>query len=326
MSFMNLNFQLLIYKDRPTGGKPQVRVPDITESFQDLTLTNVMTSDPTIQPGETRTIATTTRPLTADTTTQLSIVRPISIQDTIRLYWTGTGANPGFATNRNLSTAADTVVSISRQGPNVARIMSVGGTPIVATPVQVGDILQFAGNTDTLTSPFGAQNLGKEYLVQNVGTNYVDVIDNGTIGLDQNIVLGSAFATVLCIFSAGPVRIGDTISIEGAGINTNNCGAYTITDISYNYVQFVNPYASAQTFTNTSNTVVCYNYLIEFLYMRTTGPITMTLNGTNQEVIGSLSKGGPGLKLSTTQAYQVAVTNNGDCPVGVLITTAGINS
>lgn len=323
MAFLNLNYQLLIFKDNPGSGKPNIRTPDITDSFQGLTLNNVKSDDPTIQPGETRTIAVTTRALLADATTQFILERPSANSDLIRVRWTGTGTNPVFRIKRVLSDDATTQVTISRQSPRTARIQSTGGTPINASTVQLGDIVQFGRNTDTFTSPFGDQNLGTEWIVQGVGSNFVDVIDEGTIGLDQAIVLGSSFDLALRVFSPGPVRKGDLVHLEQAGLNGNNAGDYQISDVSYDYVEFCNPYSSPQTFTASDQLVKVYDHLIGFLYIRTSGPIRLTTNLSGVEDLGSM--GGIGLKLSTTKAWQVDATNLGNQPVSVLITHAGVD-
>jgi hypothetical protein len=323
MAFMNLNFQLLVYKDQPSGSKPNIRIPDLTESFQGLVLNNVKTDDPTIQPGETKTIAVTTRTLGLSNTTQFAIERPDAASDKTRLRWTGTGSNPLFRTARNLSIDATTQVSITRQAPRIARVQSTGGTPIVASPVQLGDILQFGPNTDTFTSPFGDQNVGKQFVVQAVGSNYVDVIDEGTIGLDSNVTLGADYAKALRVYSPGPVRIGDSVRIDGFTLNTNNVGDFVLTDATPDYVEFINPYSSPQTFTNSDDLIRVYDHLIGFVYIRSSGPVRLTTNRDSVEDLGSLALGGPALKLSTTKAWQIDATNLSNDPITVLITHAG---
>lgn len=325
MAFLNLNYQLLIFKDNPGNAKPNIRTPDITDSFQGLTLNNVKTDDPTIQPGETKTIAVTTRTLAQDTTTEYAIERPWAAKDLVRLRWDGTGTNPVFRTARALATDATTAITITRTSPRTARIASTGGTPLDSSAVQQGDILQFGISTDSFTSPFGDQNNGKEFVVTGFGSHYVDVIDEGTIGLDSAIVLGSGFAQALRVFSAGPVRIGDTVHIEAAGLLSNNVGDFQITGISSDYVEFCNPYGSPQTFVTTGNMVKVYDHLIGFLYIRTSGPIRLTTNQTGVEDLGSLNQAaGCGLKLSTTRAWQIDATNLGQQAVSVLITHAGV--
>lgn len=323
MAFCNLNYQLLIYKDIPSNGKPSFRIPDITDTMNQVAMNNVKFDDPTLAPGETRTIAVTTRTIPIDNTTEFSLVRIISTQDIVRLVWTGTGTNPAFRAKRNLATDATTQISTARQGPNIIRFLSTGGTPLDSTAVQVGDILQLGKPTDTFQSPFGAQNWGAEYQIQAKGTNYVDVIDNGNAGLDLGIVLGADFDQAFRIISQGPILKGDKVHIDGSNINANNIKDFEITGISSDYVEFLNPFESDQTFVNTSNLIKLYDYLVEFVYVQATGPVTLLLNQVNQEDLVPLGNG-KCLKMGTTKAWQIQAVNKNDYPIEVTIVSAGL--
>jgi hypothetical protein len=117
MSFLNLTTGLLIYED--TNEKnPKVKLPDIEHSVQRVLVGSEKSERLNISPGEVKDIMVTTRSVSWDSTTQLTLERYLSTQDNVRLKWTGTGTNPVFATNRNIGGSATTEVSITRDSWN----------------------------------------------------------------------------------------------------------------------------------------------------------------------------------------------------------------
>lgn len=317
MPLMNLSVELLIFEDqRPTS--PLVRTPDITREYQKVSVHSPRSEEIVLQPGETRTIAATARALTADGTTELQVLRPRASEDVIRLLYTGTGTAAGFRTKRNLTTNAATSVSITRIAPNTVRV--TGAAPFSTAAVSVGDFLKFERTTDAFTSLFSIANQGQYFKVQSKGSNYIDILDNGSASLDTAIVLGADFDQQLRVFSPGPVRVGDTVQLSGA-INIGNVGKWTVSDLSSDYVEFVNPYAVAETFVNTSNLVI-YDRLIGMLFVRGSAGLTLRLNGGGDIKLGTVN--GEALFLGSVEAHTVEAVNDGACAIVIPLVQASV--
>lgn len=318
MAHANLEYRVLFYED-PSTTSPKVRDADIDREQNGLSISRPKGDSVDLMPGDSETILSTVRALTQDTTTQYALSRPQAALDVIRLAWTGTGTAPGFRTGRALATDATTVVAMTRIAPNTVRIQATAGTPITTTAVQVGDFIKFERNTDSFTSAFNAANAGQTWKIQNVGTGYLDFLDNGQASLDTGITLGASFAQQFLVMSPGPVKIGDTLSL-GAGLNLGNQGAFQISAVSPGYVEFTNAYEVDQTFTQ-SNNVFVYDRLTALVLMRAHGPFSVQVNDqTTGAPVAML--GQEAVYLASLAAYKITVSNNGQNPITVTVTYA----
>ena len=327
MPNLNLNFQVLIFEDS-ADRNPQIRLPDLSKSIQGIPVTYDKSDRILLNPGDIDNIAVTTRAILWDTTTQLSISRPVALNDNIRVTWTGTGTNPIFRTNRNMGGDATTTVSITRVSPYTARLQQVAGTAFTLGGVVIGDFVRFEPNTDLLTSPFSAANVGTTLQIQAVGSNYIDFIDNGQASLDTNIVLGASYSQVLKVISPGPVKVGDTIELTGSNINLSNQGNYTITDVSDSWVQFINPFAYPQTVLYDTNlaSFTIYQYLIGFVLARGIGGPFQVKFGNQTQWVTVDMLGDTAIFLGSVSTYQIQATNPGPNPVEISIQYAKVNS
>jgi hypothetical protein len=305
MSLMNLQVGILIYED-PTSN-PKIRTPDITREYQGVPVVNPKSDSATLEPGESKVIATTLRSLATDNTTQFTLSRPFSFLDVMRLTWTGTGTNPVFRTKRNLGTDATSQVTMTRVAPNTVRMTGTGGTLLSSAAVVVGDTLKMEPTNDTFTSVFGVPNQGVYYPVQAKGTNYIDFLDNGGASLDA-VILGASFDLQLRVFSAGTVKIGDTVQFEGT-LNAGNLGSFQVVNLSSDYLEFVNIYGVAETFTNT-NTVSVFDRLIGLALIRGNGPFGLQSNVQATPSIYNTMQG-ESLHLGTIQAHTLTASNPG---------------
>lgn len=308
MPFLNLDYGLMIFEDQ-TDRNPQVKLPDIRKSVQGVQVNHDKSERLTLAPGETKDIVVTSRAVAWDSTTQLQTDRYISTADNVRLKWTGTGTAPSFRTNRNMGGDATTVVDMTRVSPYVVRITQSSGTAWTLGSVAIGDTIKFEKTTGAFTSPFNASNQGKAYAVQAKGANYIDFVDNGTAALDTAITMGADFAFALRVFSPGPVKIGDTLTVSGSGINPSNQGKFEIVDLSSDYVEIVNPFSEPETFLIGSNALTIYDYLIGLLHLRASGPVRVKYD--NQVEWMLLDRlGAEVLLLASTCAYRIQANNN----------------
>lgn len=309
MPFLNLNYQFLIHEDQ-TVGNPTIKMPDITKSFQGVVVENDKSDRITLYPGDSKSIVATSRALSWTSSTQLTFERFLTGSDNIRIKWTGTGPNPVFRTARAIGGDATTQVGITRVTAYVARISNVAGTAWTLGTVQNGDLLRLEATTDTFTSPFSDANKGKTWKVQNVGASYIDFIDNGEAALDAPIVLGASFGMALRVFSPGPIKVGDTISVSGGTINPSNFGKFTIADVSSDYLEITNPFGVAETLLKGSASLVIYEYLIGFVHLRASGALKVRFD--SQVEWAQLARiGAEAVLISSACTYSVEAYNDG---------------
>jgi hypothetical protein len=324
MPFLNLNYQLLMYED-PNPKDPKIRTPDISRDIQQVCVSKPKSDSFIIYPNEVQTILTTQRSLSFGPSTELEFLRPISGQDNIRLTYTGTGTNPVFRTNRNIGGANTTEVTISRLTPYVARIQNTAGTTWTLSSILTNDILKIEMTVDAFTSPFDPIYQGHSLVVQAKGSDYIDVIDNGIFpDMPVGVVLGADYAFALSVFSPGPLRVGDSIEVSGSTIHPANHGKYIITDISPNYIQFVNPYAVPETVLYGTNSIVAYDRLVGFVLIR--GDSTFKVRVGNSTEWTICDRLGPeSLYMTSNRTSKIEASNDGPDAVTLSVIYASID-
>ena len=308
MPYLNINYGFTIYEDE-NERNPQIRLPDIHKNIEKISVSYDKSDRINLAPNEIKDIATTARAALWDNTTELKFDNYISQTGAVRLTHTGVGTAPSFRTNRAIGGGADTQVAITRVSPYVARIQNVAGTAWSLGGVQPNDFLRIEKTDDAFTSPFSATNQGKELLVQAVGSDYIDFIDNGNASLDT-ITLGAEYAKALKVVSQGPVKKGDTLQISGAGVNPSNHGAFEVVDVSDDYIEFNNPLAVEQTVTIGSNLFVVYEYLIGFLHLRSSGAIEIKF-GEQSEWVLVENLGQETLFMGSISTHKIQARNSG---------------
>lgn len=309
MPFLNINYGFTIYEGE-SDRNPQIRLPDINKNIEQISVSYDKSDRINLAPNEIRDIATTARSALWDNTTELKFDNYISQTEAIRLTHTGTGTAPSFRTNRQIGGSADTQIAITRVSPYVARIQNVSGTPWTLGGVQPNDFLKIEKTDDSFTSPFSSTNQGREFLIQSVGSDYIDFIDNGNCALDSAITLGSDYLKALKALSQGPVKRGDTVKIAGAGVNPSNHGAFEVVDVSDDYVEFNNPLAVEQTLTIDTNSFVIYEYLIGFLHLRSSGAIEVKF-GEQSEWVLIENLGPETLFMGSVSTHRIQARNSG---------------
>lgn len=308
MVSMNLKYGLLVYEDQDTNS-PQIKIPDISVNIDNVQVLNDKSERGVVNPSEIKDITLTSLDLSWDITTQLKIYRPISVSNNIRVEY-DSGSLPSFRTNRSIGGGSDTVVTISRVSNYVARISNVGGTIWDLSSVSANDYVKFHQTDDYTTSPFSDSNQGKEFLVQAKGSDYIDIIDNGNIIEDADIVLDTNYDTVLKVLSQGSVKVGDILKISGSTINPSNTGEYEIVDVSDTYVEFTNPFGSDETVFYSAQEFVIYKYLIGFLNIRASGQLKMRFDEQQEWFSLGMIKNNA-IFIGSVKTYKIQIKNDG---------------
>lgn len=320
MTFLNLKYGLIVYEDQQKEHNPEVRTADISREIQGVAVNLDRSEKVIVNNNEIKDIATTSRAALWDASTELEFDRFKAGHPNLRLKHTGTGTAPSFRSNRNIGGAADTQVTMTRLTDYVVRIQNTAGTAWNLTAVQVNDFIKIEATNDDFTSPFSETNQGKEYLVQAKGVDYIDFVDNGSASLDTP-TLGADFATVLKVLSQGPVRIGDTVEIAGAGVNPSNTGKFEVMNISDDYIEFINPLGVEETVTLGTNTFVVYEYLIGFIHLTASAPIKVRFSEQTEWV--QLDRlGAQVIFFGSVCTHKIQALNDGPNPVTMSIQSA----
>lgn len=311
MPFLNLTTGVLIYVD-PNIENPKIRLSDITDTFSQIAVANVKSSETVIAAGDTNTVASTQRTLSAGiNTSQFNITRPIETEDIARMTWNGAGSNPSFRSLRSIGVDGTTHMAMVRVGPRSMKLMSVSGTAFDTAAINTGDQLWIERNSDSFTSPFSAYNCDKLLTIQSKGSGYIVVNDEGILGEESDVALGVDYASVFKVFvqpaSNGP-RVGDSCIISSVGFNFYNRGTFQLLRVTDDYIEFLNPYATSES--GVSGGLIIFDYMIRFAHIISSGELTLTFDGNTEGIV--IDKLGTDMAqfTSTMKTTQITATNN----------------
>ena len=337
MPFLNFDYNLLVYEDLDPKN-PNARIADMTQKYDQVPAERDHSDRLVVYPGEIKDIAVTSRVLSWDSSTELSISRPLAADENIiRMSHTGVGSAPIFRTNRNILGDATTSVAITRVTGYVARIQNISGLAWDLSSVQVGDEIRFEKTTDAITSPFAANNQGRHFTVQAKGADYIDFVDNNAISTETSVTLGSNFSYVLKVVSATPVKArksgpggvlvhqGDFFEISGAGINLSNHGKFEILDVSDDFIEYGHPQATDETFLLGTNSLAIYEYLVGFVHIRSTGAFRVRFDTqTEWTTVGKIAN--TAVFMGSVCAHKIQVLNHMEDSVEISIQTLQVNN
>jgi hypothetical protein len=312
MPYLNLTTAVLIYVDTNVEN-PKIRLSDITDTFSQVSVANVKSSETVIAPGETSTVVSTQRTLAAGiATTQFNITRPVETEDITRMEWNGVGSDPLFRGLRATGLDNTSVVSFTRVGPRSMKLMTISGTAFNTTAMITGDQLWIERNTDAYTNPFSAFNCDKLLTIQSKGSNYIVVNDEGLLGEEASVTLGTSYDKAFKVFvqptSLQP-RVNDSVIISNAGFNYYNRGTFQILRITDKYIEFSNPYSTDES--AVSGGLIIFDYMIKFAHIIASGELVLTFDGNAQGItIGKLGNTETAQFTSSLQTTQITATNN----------------
>jgi hypothetical protein len=216
MPYLNLSTGVLIYID-PNVENPKIRLADITDTLSQIIVSNVKTIETVIQPGESNTVITTQRTVSGSiNTSEFDITRPIATDNIARMTWNGVGANPGFRTLRSIGIDNTTHMAMTRVGPRSMKLMSISGTAFNTAAIQTGDQLWIERNSDSFTNVFSPYNTDKLLTIQSRGTGFIVVNDEGLLGEEADLSLGSLYDSAFKIFvkpATTSPKVGSTLTI-----------------------------------------------------------------------------------------------------------------
>jgi hypothetical protein len=323
MPFLNLETGILLYADTNVEN-PKVRLADITDTFQQVTISNVKSAETVVSVGETKTIVSTRRSLAPSIATAACVfVRPIDNVDVMRLSVSSI-AN-AFRTKRNIGVDVTSHVSVTRVGPRSLKIGSLAGTPISTSEITVGDQLWIERNSDNYTNCFTEYNCDKLLTVQSVGTDSFVVNDEGFLVEEPDVELGSLFDSAFKVLARPTIetpKVDDYIKIAG-NFNYYNKGVFKILRITDNYVEYANPYGVIESVTNTTTGLAIFDYFIRFVHLVASGELEIGVDGNPAVITTSPLDAEKSQFTATLKATEITVTNNTLNPIVLRCQSAG---
>lgn len=297
MSLLNISLNLLGYLDQTRTAQPLVRLADIKYSMLGMPTETPQVVPFSLAPQQSVTIANTARSTSYSGSTSFSIAL---VTDTSNARLVGTY---GQRTARVYGDATTQwTVSLTNQ---VCRLTytSTGSAPTFGG-MSVGDGLTIESDSD-----FNALNQG-DFVITNVGANYVEFINP--------VATGETITDLVKIYSNGPVQVGDTLYITNTSFNYVNQGAFVVTRVTDQYIEFSNAQAIAQgSMTGITSGVAVYNGFNQWMMLAVDQRVVVKLNGDTgtgvecEPPTPNDLPSNPGLLLKRGRVFQVVISNPG---------------
>ena len=278
-----------------------------------------------LDPREERVVASTRKPLSLDSTTELQVTQPynsLSQETTWRIRWTGNGTNPNFRVRRTLTISNTTTVSVTRLNDTVTRVQF---SVAIGSNAKLNDILLFEKENDLgLVSPFNPVNQGIPVRVVGVGSNYLDVDDAGVLVNESGIVLGVDYLSVLKVFSSSGVQVTDVLKIDSSAFNYGNRGTYKVIFVSSDYIDIEAPSLVPETVSGITDGFQVFTNSIYYFAVKAKGQLQLIVD---EKVLDLSLLGDTAIFAGGVTCSEVVVRNLSDANLAVegLWCASGLN-
>lgn len=324
-SLLNLNTSILAYTDTVANSNPQQRIPQWNRGFVGLPIENSSGQSYSIDPNETMNIFDGTVSTAIDNTTQFTLTLSTINPNLYRFTWTG-GTNPGFRTNRNLTTNGHTITMTLNT--NFTLTMSSSAADFSA--VVQGDIVYIPGlTTGDVAGPFNSANEGQWKVLSVTSTTVLQLARLPGInfqGISEVVV--STNNIQVQAFSDSGLQVGTGLDISN-GFADSVLQSYTVSNVTPSFFEVITtetlPVLAIGVPTATG--MIFYSFLKKFLYIEADQECVVQLNGdasisqriqpilsADQTTVGTYMKMGPAWSLNLKN-----LTNN---TLNVLVVTA----
>lgn len=217
-------------------------------------------------------------------------------------------SNGTFRAFRSNGSDATTVAQVVKNG-NVLTISSISGTAfsLVSGGVVVNDSVR-------LGVGFNSANQGVFKLLARTATSFSFENPNG---VEESVTLGADFLQDIEFYGKDGVQVGESTKII-AGFSSSSFGAYSISDVNHNYLEFNTTEALAEESAISSSPVpfIIYNNLKKFLYIESNKSLSISINGNSEtNTIEPMNLGInkiPGILLNTGSVYSCSIVNNSE--------------
>lgn len=292
-----LNTQILAYGDTGSPSNPRYRYVDWQRAAPNTSVENVKTVSYVIDPGDTATLFSGTRSISADGSTAWDLT--ISPLGGSRYRFTNSsGTSPALRADRGLSMNGAVITIVLNTNDTVTVSTDTGDF----TDVQVGDIVFIPGtSTGDDANVFSASNEGywevlgvsgaSMTMTRLTGEDFVGVTDSATLTANSQ----------LQAFSSEGVQVGDTVEIS-YGFATPVLRSFEVSEVNPKWFEVVSsaPLAEQSGVIPTSSGILFYSQAKRFIYVEADQECALQLNGS-AEVTHRLS---PWVAGSTTNVAQ----------------------
>jgi len=292
-----LFINLFAYSDGSPTNNPSLKDFDYSRRLSDVPTSKTRTQQHLISVNETDSILSLVRALT--TGASWTITNP----EGVTAKWAWSGTNPVLRTERTGSALTNTsTVSIARQGNSSVVRFTFSVSP--GTGIISGDEIYLGPNSGVT-----ALNQGI-YPVVAASGNWVEVLAPNMVN-ESAVVTNTA--SDIYAYSAGPVRVGDSVRVSSTSFNFGNRDEYQITKVTSRWFEVQN-----------SNTVpegpitadiVIYDQLHKLTYLETDQPVNIYINGSSTAItVEPIQEGQGGLVgvfLWRGPVYSLSIENVG---------------
>lgn len=308
MSSVNLQVQLIAYNDKKTSNNPSIRVGDLSYRIIGIQSENPSTQTVKVLPGETADVFSGVRSTQISGSTSFDVTKPNSTLDVYR-FSHNSGTAPAFRADRQISIDNTSVFGITVNGP-IATLTNTGGTAIVTTNVQVGDVLLIESGAGPSSS-----NQGRFIVLSKTSTS---VSFQNLNASSQSFTV--ADFTKLQIFSNGTpnqVQIGDKMVLS-AGFSSASFGTFEVSEVAPSWVEvrisYPNGIPLETGIVPAASGMIFYSAAKKLVMVASQGKASVRINGSTSDstVVEPLEPNNPekpGLYIQQGTVYSLSIKN-----------------
>lgn len=261
-----------------------------------------------VPPGESLTLFSGQRTITADTTTIFTMtLSPIPVDPIYRFSWTS-GTAPGLHTDRGINLSSQTVTVTLNSNETVTIVANSGSF----TAVQVGDQVFVPGTlTGDAAGPFNAANTGFWTVLSKAGSTTLTLArrtGESFSGISESVTV--AAASDFQVASPGPVQRGDGVDVL-AGFSAPILRIYTVREVTATWFEVVasDPLPTSEVGTG-GTPPAFYTAAKRLIWVMVDQEATVTVNGGTPQRVSPLVAGQvPGFFIASSPVYSLAVAN-----------------
>jgi len=315
VSYFNFYIGRLSYLDSSPTQNPKYQHFNYVTKAEGIQAEFPISVSLSIPPGGSHQLASTLRTLAPNlSTSEFNVSFPLT-PDRARIRWTETGTAPNFRTLRpiNYGTVPATTTYAVTSASATSKVITLTGAGVDLSSAVHGDIVYLQASDNSFTSPLNASSPLASYTVLSSTVNSITVRDiNNYLVEETSIVLGADYDSVIRVFSATGVLIGDRVSFNQASSFSidNKTGTYQVVDVTDRDLVVINPNAIPETVVSgVAAPFSIYNYLIKFAAIEANTDFSLTINGGTAIKVTQIQ---PYLAIfaGSTEAYSLSVTNN----------------
>lgn len=274
---LRFSSNVLAFADTEITSDPTQRYVDWSRSTV-VDVENPQQYSRVIAPGDTLEIFSGVRATSINGTTEFDLTLSTLSEDRYRFTYNGTGANPAFRTNRNLTPNGHTLTWVVNINETLTLTSSQAGE---FSAVQSGDVLFVPGvSTGDSAGPFNVLNEGFWEVVSATGTTLQLVRPDGTSFSGYSQVVVSTANSNLMAYSAAGVQVGDTVDIS-IGFSSPVLKAFTIDRVTPGWFEIISTSALpvAETGAPTASGMLFYSNAKRFIKIESDQECIVRVNG-----------------------------------------------